>query len=115
MRLRPATFAGTFITLLVTVAIVSACGILLEGGARAGVPPVLHASFAAAVPALGAAATTLPARRALRPGTQAVAPGPRRAHEAWPRGRALQAPALPGGHAPGPSSGRRQMPRAEPP
>ncbi|MFB6808654.1 FtsX-like permease family protein [Streptomyces sp. NPDC056387] len=43
VRLRPAAFAGTFVALLMTVAIVCACGILLESGARAGVPPTRYA------------------------------------------------------------------------
>ncbi|WP_369778754.1 FtsX-like permease family protein [Streptomyces sp. R33] len=43
VRFRPAAFAGTFIALLMTVAIVSACGILLESGARASVPPTRYA------------------------------------------------------------------------
>ncbi|KOU28044.1 ABC transporter permease [Streptomyces sp. WM6372] len=43
LRLRPAAFAGTFVALLMTVAIVSACGILLESGARASVPPTRYA------------------------------------------------------------------------
>ncbi|WP_030159391.1 ABC transporter permease [Streptomyces sp. NRRL S-244] len=43
VRFRPAAFAGTFVALLMTVAIVSACGILLESGARASVPPTRYA------------------------------------------------------------------------
>ncbi|WP_327132070.1 ABC transporter permease [Streptomyces sp. NBC_01343] len=43
LRLRPAAFAGTFVALLMTVAIVSACGILLESGARASLPPTRYA------------------------------------------------------------------------
>ncbi|MFJ5805091.1 FtsX-like permease family protein [Streptomyces sp. NPDC093093] len=43
LRFRPAAFAGTFIALLLTVAIVSACGILLESGLRASVPPTRYA------------------------------------------------------------------------
>ncbi|MFI8276450.1 FtsX-like permease family protein [Streptomyces sp. NPDC085929] len=43
VRFRPAAFAGTFIALLMTVAIVSACGILLESGARASLPPTRYA------------------------------------------------------------------------
>ncbi|WP_371615882.1 FtsX-like permease family protein [Streptomyces sp. NBC_00454] len=43
LRFRPAAFAGTFIALLMTVAIVSACGILLESGARASLPPTRYA------------------------------------------------------------------------
>ncbi|MFJ6938865.1 ABC transporter permease [Streptomyces sp. NPDC101132] len=43
LRFRPAAFAGTFLALLTAVAIVSACGILLETGLRAGVPPTRYA------------------------------------------------------------------------
>ncbi|WP_406182824.1 FtsX-like permease family protein [Streptomyces sp. NBC_01006] len=43
VRFRPAAFAGTFVALLMTVAIVSACGILLESGARASLPPTRYA------------------------------------------------------------------------
>ncbi|MGW8781483.1 FtsX-like permease family protein [Streptomyces sp. NPDC055796] len=43
VRFRPAAFAGTFVALLMTVAIVSACGILLESGARAAIPPTRYA------------------------------------------------------------------------
>ncbi|MFK0219944.1 hypothetical protein ACIQWN_17345 [Streptomyces vinaceus] len=43
VRLRPASFAGTFVALLMTVAIVSACGILLESGVRASLPPTRYA------------------------------------------------------------------------
>ncbi|WP_327283435.1 MULTISPECIES: ABC transporter permease [unclassified Streptomyces] len=43
VRFRPAAFAGTFIALLMTVTIVSACGILLESGVRADVPPTRYA------------------------------------------------------------------------
>ncbi|MET9700646.1 ABC transporter permease [Streptomyces sp. NPDC006529] len=43
VRFRPAAFAGTFLALLMTVAIVCACGILLEGGLRASVPPTRYA------------------------------------------------------------------------
>ncbi|WP_335936327.1 ABC transporter permease [Streptomyces sp. PTD5-9] len=38
VRFRPASFAGTFVALLLAAAIVSACGILLETGLRASVP-----------------------------------------------------------------------------
>ncbi|WP_412077998.1 FtsX-like permease family protein [Streptomyces xanthophaeus] len=44
VRFRPAAFAGTFIALLMTVAIVSACGILLETGLRAQAPPTRYAA-----------------------------------------------------------------------
>ncbi|MBT2449185.1 FtsX-like permease family protein [Streptomyces sp. ISL-43] len=43
LRFRPAAFAGTFIAVLMTVAIVSACGILLETGLRASAPPTRYA------------------------------------------------------------------------
>lgn len=43
VRARPAAFVGTFVALFLTVAIVSACGILLETGLRAGVPPTRYA------------------------------------------------------------------------
>ncbi|MFF4847281.1 FtsX-like permease family protein [Streptomyces sp. NPDC001194] len=43
VRFRPAAFAGTFVALLMTVAIVSACGILLESGVRAGLAPTRYA------------------------------------------------------------------------
>ncbi|MFI6145698.1 FtsX-like permease family protein [Streptomyces sp. NPDC051109] len=43
VRFRPAAFAGTFVALLMTVAIVSACGILLESGVRASLPPARYA------------------------------------------------------------------------
>ncbi|MGW6707298.1 ABC transporter permease [Streptomyces sp. NPDC054956] len=44
LRFRPAAFAGTFIAVLMTVAIVCACGILLETGVRASTPPTRYAS-----------------------------------------------------------------------
>lgn len=43
LRFRPAAFAGTFVALFLAVAIVSACGILLETGARASTPPTRYA------------------------------------------------------------------------
>ncbi|MFI5985877.1 FtsX-like permease family protein [Streptomyces sp. NPDC051555] len=43
VRARPAAFVGTFLALLMTVAIVSACGILLETGLRAALPPTRYA------------------------------------------------------------------------
>ncbi|MYT23308.1 FtsX-like permease family protein, partial [Streptomyces sp. SID7760] len=43
VRFRPAAFVGTFVALLMTVAIVSACGILLESGIRASLPPARYA------------------------------------------------------------------------
>ncbi|MFC9295836.1 FtsX-like permease family protein [Streptomyces sp. NPDC057011] len=51
VRFRPAAFAGTFIALLMTVAIVSACGILLETGVRASVPPTRYADVPVVVAA----------------------------------------------------------------
>ncbi|MEU9027868.1 FtsX-like permease family protein [Streptomyces sp. NPDC048383] len=44
VRFRPAAFAGTFVALFLTVAIVSACGILLESGLRASLPPTRYAA-----------------------------------------------------------------------
>ncbi|MFF1412806.1 ABC transporter permease [Streptomyces sp. NPDC058289] len=43
LRFRPAAFAGTFVALFLAVAIVSACGILLETGARASTSPTRYA------------------------------------------------------------------------
>ncbi|MHC3816668.1 FtsX-like permease family protein [Streptomyces sp. DT9] len=43
VRFKPASFAGTFVALLLAAAIVSACGILLETGVRASVPPDRYA------------------------------------------------------------------------
>ncbi|MFI9624724.1 FtsX-like permease family protein [Streptomyces sp. NPDC052042] len=43
VRFRPASFAGTFVALLLAAAIVSACGILLETGLRASVPAERYA------------------------------------------------------------------------
>ncbi|MES4901971.1 MULTISPECIES: FtsX-like permease family protein [unclassified Streptomyces] len=44
VRFKPAAFVGTFIALVLASAIVSACGILLESGLRATVPPGRYAS-----------------------------------------------------------------------
>lgn len=44
VRFKPAAFAGTFVALMMTAMIVSACGILLETGVRASVPPERYAS-----------------------------------------------------------------------
>jgi len=44
VRFKPAAFAGTFVALMMTAMIVSACGILLETGIRASVPPERYAS-----------------------------------------------------------------------
>ncbi|MGF1338751.1 FtsX-like permease family protein [Streptomyces flavovirens] len=43
VRFRPASFAGTFVALMMAAVIVSACGILLETGARASVQAVRYA------------------------------------------------------------------------
>ncbi|MFC8344700.1 FtsX-like permease family protein [Streptomyces sp. NPDC057280] len=43
LRFRPAAFVGTFVALVMAAAIVSACGILLETGVRAEVPPGRYA------------------------------------------------------------------------
>ncbi|MGW4204269.1 FtsX-like permease family protein [Streptomyces sp. NPDC004726] len=43
IRLRPSSFAGTFVALMLTAMIVSACGIMLETGLRASVPPQRYA------------------------------------------------------------------------
>ncbi|MGP4005820.1 ABC transporter permease [Streptomyces sp. 4N124] len=43
VRFKPASFAGTFVSLMMAALIVSACGILLETGARASVPPERYA------------------------------------------------------------------------
>lgn len=39
VRFKPASFAGTFVALMMSALIVTACGILLETGLRASVPP----------------------------------------------------------------------------
>ncbi|MFH8975468.1 FtsX-like permease family protein [Streptomyces sp. NPDC017890] len=43
VRFRPASFAGTFLALLMSALIVSTCGILLETSLRASVPPERYA------------------------------------------------------------------------
>lgn len=43
VRFRPASFAGTFVALVMSALIVSACGILLETGLRASVPAERYA------------------------------------------------------------------------
>ncbi|GAB2604519.1 ABC transporter permease [Streptomyces capparidis] len=43
VRFKPASFAGTFVALMMAALIVSACGILLETGARASVPAKRYA------------------------------------------------------------------------
>jgi putative ABC transport system permease protein len=44
LRFKPAAFVGTFVALLMSAFIVSACGILLETGLRASVPPERYAA-----------------------------------------------------------------------
>ncbi|MGW7274852.1 ABC transporter permease [Streptomyces sp. NPDC054864] len=44
IRFKPAAFVGTFVALMMAALIVSACGILLETGARASVPPTRYAN-----------------------------------------------------------------------
>ncbi|MFH9269246.1 FtsX-like permease family protein [Streptomyces sp. NPDC017546] len=44
VRFRPASFAGTFVALMMSALIVAACGILLETGLRASVPPERYAA-----------------------------------------------------------------------
>ncbi|MWA11123.1 FtsX-like permease family protein [Streptomyces sp. BA2] len=43
IRFKPAAFVGTFVALMMAALIVSACGILLETGVRASVPPTRYA------------------------------------------------------------------------
>lgn len=43
IRFKPSAFVGTFVALFMAAMIVSACGILLETGARASVPPERYA------------------------------------------------------------------------
>ncbi|WP_419994934.1 ABC transporter permease [Streptomyces boninensis] len=43
IRFKPASFAGTFVALMMSALIVSACGILLETGVRASAPPERYA------------------------------------------------------------------------
>ncbi|MGW6460126.1 ABC transporter permease [Streptomyces sp. NPDC055078] len=44
IRFKPSSFAGTFIALLMTAGIVAACGIMMESGLRASVPPTRYAA-----------------------------------------------------------------------
>ncbi|WP_432179323.1 hypothetical protein [Streptomyces sp. NBC_00063] len=44
VRFKQAAFVGTFVALMMAAMIVSARGILLETGVRAGVPPQRYAS-----------------------------------------------------------------------
>ncbi|TGA84760.1 ABC transporter permease, partial [Streptomyces palmae] len=43
VRFRPAAFVGTFVALMMAAVIVSACGIMLEAGIRAGAPAARYA------------------------------------------------------------------------
>jgi len=43
LRFRPSAFVGTFVALAMAAVVVSACGILLETGIRASVPPTRYA------------------------------------------------------------------------
>ncbi|MFC8826606.1 FtsX-like permease family protein [Streptomyces sp. NPDC057137] len=43
VRFKPSSFAGTFVALMMSALIVTACGILLETGLRASVPPERYA------------------------------------------------------------------------
>ncbi|UUA08644.1 MULTISPECIES: ABC transporter permease [Streptomyces] len=65
LRFRPAAFVGTFVALMLAATIVSACGILLETGVRAEVPPRRYAQ----VPVVAAAE-----QWAGKPDTGAVVP-----------------------------------------
>ncbi|MFE2298798.1 FtsX-like permease family protein [Streptomyces sp. NPDC059445] len=51
VRFKPASFAGTFVALMMSALIVSACGILLETGARASVPAERYGRAAVVVAA----------------------------------------------------------------
>lgn len=51
IRFKPSSFAGTFIALAMAAMIVSACGILLESGIRAAVPPARYADVPVVVAA----------------------------------------------------------------
>ncbi|MFD5633343.1 ABC transporter permease [Streptomyces sp. NPDC127077] len=51
VRFKPASFAGTFVALMMSALIVCACGILLETGARASVPAERYAKSAVVVAA----------------------------------------------------------------
>ncbi|GGW44518.1 FtsX-like permease family protein [Streptomyces griseoloalbus] len=44
VRFKPASFAGTFVALMMSALIVAACGVLLETGARASVPAERYAN-----------------------------------------------------------------------
>lgn len=51
VRFKPASFAGTFVALMMAALIVAACGILLETGLRASVPPERYAKVPVVVAA----------------------------------------------------------------
>ncbi|MFF8815081.1 ABC transporter permease [Streptomyces pactum] len=51
IRFKPSSFVGTFVALALAAVIVSACGILLEGGIRAAMPPVRYADVPVVVAA----------------------------------------------------------------
>ncbi|MZE73802.1 ABC transporter permease, partial [Streptomyces sp. SID5789] len=44
VRFKPASFAGTFVALMMSALIVTACGVLLESGVRASVPAERYAN-----------------------------------------------------------------------
>lgn len=44
VRFKPAAFMGTFVALFMAAMVVTACGVLLETGLRASVPPTRYAS-----------------------------------------------------------------------
>ncbi|KUN28996.1 ABC transporter permease [Streptomyces antibioticus] len=129
LRFRPSAFVGTFVALVMAAAIVSACGILLETGVRAEVPPGRYAGapvVAAAdqrahygkgdsadsepVPDRARLDAALVAKAATAPGARTAVPdvtfpvtgphGPRTAHN-W-SATAFTGEHLTAGHAPGP-------------
>ncbi|MEU6763357.1 FtsX-like permease family protein [Streptomyces sp. NPDC046853] len=51
VRFKPSAFAGTFVALMMAAMIVSACGILLETGVRASMPPTRYAGVPVVVAA----------------------------------------------------------------
>ncbi|NUS29738.1 MAG: FtsX-like permease family protein [Streptomyces sp.] len=129
VRFRPSAFVGTFVALVMAAAIVSACGILLETGVRAEVPPGRYAAapvVAAAdqrahygegdsadsepLPDRARLDASLVAKAATAPGARTAVPdvsfpvtgphGPRTAHN-W-SATAFTGERLTMGHAPGP-------------
>ncbi|BBA97441.1 putative ABC transporter permease [Actinacidiphila reveromycinica] len=97
VRFRPASFAGTFVALLFAAVVVTACGVLLQTGLTAHVPPVRYARVpvvvaadpqahlttghgddrdtdSEALPDQPRLATGLAARIAARPGVAAAVP-----------------------------------------